>query len=116
MIALPHDFSDLGVFVPHWACATEQERLQARLSADMQQIESFYQTMTSRLEAIIGHLNQSPLQELPPAEQTLLNLALAYMEAAMCAERFHSPRIEPGFDPDRFLINDQPATRPPHDR
>lgn len=112
---LPQEFAALLPFAARWAHGSEPGRYQARIGADMAQIEAFYAAMQPRMEAVIGHLNQYPLDRLAPAQQNLLHLAQAFIEAAMVVERFRSPRVPGGFDPDRFLINDRPATARPAD-
>lgn len=113
---LPEEFAALAPFAAHWAQASEPGRYQARIAADMAQIEAFYAAMQPRMEAVIGHLNRQPLDGLGPAQRNLLHLAQAFMEAAMAVERFRSPRVPGGFDPERFLINDRPATARAADR
>ncbi|MBC7161438.1 MAG: hypothetical protein H5U26_04925 [Immundisolibacter sp.] len=58
-----------------------------------------------RLDAIHAHLKQYPWPELPPAERSLLNLALALMEVSLAVESHGQPMVPFGFDHTRFRVH-----------
>ena len=103
---LPAAFADLEPFCAKWLRSTESQRNQARISSDMAELRVFYDAVLPRFEAVIRHLNQFPLGDLPPAEQNLLNLSFAFVEATAPVERFNSPIVTKTFPPERFIIHD----------
>jgi len=68
----------------------------------MDEIRAFYDAMLSRIEAVLSHLNERPLEELPAPEQRLLHLCLGLTEAACAVEMFDEPDMRYGFPIDRF--------------
>ncbi len=101
---LPQGFADLARFVSAWALPTETERSCKRRSSSMEELRTYYESLLPRMDAIIAHLNQFPLDALPEPEQRLLYLALSFMEVSPAVELFNAPD-EPGvFDAARFRI------------
>ena len=103
MAMLPKQFSDLERFVGPWALATEKERNRKRLSSTMEEIRAFYDAMLLRMEAVIGYLNQFPLDQVPEEAKRLLYLTLSLAEVANAVELFGQPGVIDGFDPERFI-------------
>ena len=99
---LPAPFDDLAPFVG-WALSTEQERSGKRLASSMEDIRAFYDSMSSRLEAVMEYLNALPLDALPPEAERLFHMSLSLMEVANAVEMFQSPAVINGFDIKRFV-------------
>jgi hypothetical protein len=99
---LPVGFEDLSEFVPTWAHASYSQRQNARLASDMKQIRAFYKAMMARLDAIVGHLNEFPIDALPPGEQTLLDLCLSLAQVGNCVTLWHAPDQQDAFDAQRM--------------
>lgn len=99
---LPSAFYDLEPFVS-WALAKEQERTSKRLASSMEDIQTFYDTMSPRLEAVIEYLNQLSLDNLSPEAERLFHMSLSLMEVANAVEMFHNPAVIDGFDVKRFI-------------
>ena len=100
--ALPEQFTDLEPFAGEWALATESERVQKRYSSSMEEIKTFYDAMLPRLEAMVDHLNQFPLDELPQTEQNLLYMTFSLAEISLSVEVFGAPGIPHGYEPTRY--------------
>ena len=98
---LPAGFADLEPYLD-WALATERERTAKRLSSSMDDIRTFYEAMSLRLEAVAAHLDGFPLDALPPEAARLFHLSLSLMEVANAVEMFHAPGVVNGFDVARF--------------
>jgi hypothetical protein len=103
-MALPHEFGDLEQWVADWAIGEEAARNRKRLASSMDQLQAYYNALLPRMDAIIPHLNQYSLDALAPGEQTLLNLALMFMEAAPAVEIYKHPDVPWGFVAERFHI------------
>jgi hypothetical protein len=97
----PEVFGDLEPF-SSWALATEQERMAARDSSTIEELQVFYDVMLPRIPAIVAYLDQFPLDRLPDDTRSLLNLALSAIEASIAVELYHQPQVINGFDRARF--------------
>ena len=92
---LPSGFEELLPFVRKWALDTTEQRLQARSSATMAEIRSFYEAMLPRAEAAIACIDESDLHDLPADKATLAKLVLALAQAAVAIE-MHGQPVSPG--------------------
>jgi hypothetical protein len=101
--SLPEGFADLERFARDWALATERERNAQRHRASLDEIRAFYEAMLERIDAVMAHLNRFALDELPPAERRLLDLALSLAEVAPAIEFYKQPAVIDGYDPRRFV-------------
>ena len=102
-VSLPSGFGDLAALAATWALPTELERNRQRYRASIGDIQVFYDTMLARMDPIMEHLNRFPSEDLPPAEQRLLNLALALAEVAPAIEFYRQPSVIDGYDTERFV-------------
>lgn len=103
-MVLPHEFGDLEGWVADWAIGEEAARNRKRLASSMDQLQAYYNAMLPRMDAIIPYLNQYSLDALAPAELTLLDLALMFMEVAPAVEIYRHPDVPWGFVAERFNI------------
>ena len=106
---LPAGFQDLEPFVGEWSLPTEKERNAKRLSSSMKEIQSLYDTLLPKMNEVIGHLNQFPLNEMPEDAKRLLRLTLSLAEIAPAVEFYQQPEVVDGFPSSRFIpldIND----------
>jgi hypothetical protein len=109
---LPAGFEDLERFAGAWAVPTERERNRQRLSSSMAEIQELYDALLPRMEAIIGHLNQYPLTNMPEDATRLFHLSLALAEIAPAVEFYKQPEVVDGFPPDRFVPINVPYMTP----
>ncbi|WP_327753236.1 hypothetical protein VVT58_24035 (plasmid) [Sphingobium sp. SJ10-10] len=101
---LPPEFSDLEVFCSKWLLATEQERYITRIRAPYAELVEMYERMTPRLPAIIEHLNNFPLEDMPQRETSLMHLTFSLMEVAHAVELWKQPDLPEAFEPERLVI------------
>lgn len=101
---LPAAFADLQSLADRYALPTERERHAERLKGPFADLKALYDAVLPRLDAIHAHLKQHPWPALPPAEQTLLDLALALMEVSLAVESHGQPTVPHGFDHARFKV------------
>lgn len=87
---LPAQFAHLAPWLS-FALPSEDARMRRRLSASMDELVGLYRTLVEEMPAIVVHLDQWPLAELPAEQKPLLYLALSFMESAMAVEAFHQP-------------------------
>ncbi|MEA3219131.1 hypothetical protein [Immundisolibacter sp.] len=102
---LPAAFADLQSFADRYALDTERERHAERLKGPFEDLKALYDAVLPRLDAIHAHLKQYPWPDLPSAEQSLLNLALALMEVSLAVESHGQPTVPFGFDHTRFRVH-----------
>lgn len=89
---LPDGFEDLLTFVPNWVGETPQERWELRSQKSMPEIRRFYDALLARSEDILAHVEQFPLDGLPPPTLRLFRLQLGLAQAAMAVELHDQPR------------------------
>lgn len=102
--ALPADFADLQPWVERWALPTEPQRNRARRASAMPELQAFYDAMLPRMDALVAYLNTRPYGQFDAPDQTLLELALSFMEIGGAVDVFHAPDVPNGFDAERFEI------------
>lgn len=100
--ALPESFQDLEPFA-HWALGAEVERMAARETSTIEELQVFYHAMMRRLPAIVEYLNRFPLDRMPAEAQRLLNMALSLNEVSIAVERYRQPRVINGRERARFF-------------
>jgi len=96
---LPVGFEDLKEVARLWGLPTAAQRNAHRCSRSESDIASFYERVLPRMEAILEHLNQFPVDDLAHAERNLFNLALAFADAAHSVEL----RWKRHFGPQRLI-------------
>ena len=106
---LPAEFADLEPFCDRWLQPTEALRNQARIECGMDAIQTFYDAMLPRFEAVIQHLNRMPLRELDELDKNLLTLCFSFIEASGPVERFGTPEVTDLFSSQRFNIHGESA-------
>jgi hypothetical protein len=102
-VSLPEQFKDLEPYT-EWALPTMTARLEKRLASSYESVKAYYDVMLPRIEEILGYLNQFPLNDMPEAEQNLMNMALAFADAISCVEYYRSTRIPKGVEHERFPL------------
>jgi hypothetical protein len=90
---LPVEFADLECYAEKWCLPNEPARYAARLSSTMDELQSFYDAMFPRAEAVLDYCDQFPLAEMPEDVRHLLQLMYALVIVSFSVEAFHQPRI-----------------------
>jgi hypothetical protein len=83
---LPPGFEDMTRFVAVWAQKTSEERMHARCTASMADIQMFYDAMTDRAEAALSHIETFPIDALQDDSARLFCLVLALAQAHVAIE------------------------------
>ena len=79
---LPHEFSDLEVWVQDWALTSEAARYQKLHTVTLEQLKPFYDAMLSRIDSVLTYLDQYTISKLPADALILYNLAMTFAETA----------------------------------
>jgi hypothetical protein len=101
---LPVGFDSLEHLVGDWALPSEAERNHRRLSAAMDEIQSFYDCVLAKMDDLVAHLGNYKLSALPDAERKLMYLALSLMEVAPAVEIYRQPDIPDAIPASRLII------------
>jgi hypothetical protein len=92
MATLPTEFADLEPFLD-WSLEFERERYAKRLSSSMDEMQSFYDAVFPRLEAIIEYLDRFDLNALPDDASHLLWLSYSLVNVSFPVEVWRQPRV-----------------------
>lgn len=112
VVVLPEAFAALQPFVSLWALATETERNIQRHAQSMNAIRLFAQTMMAHMDALIAFVNRKPMAEFDEVDDTLLQLMLSLAEVAPAVEFYGQQEVVWGFDPRRFVAEDDFSMKP----
>jgi hypothetical protein len=91
MTNLPPGFSELQPLVADWALATRAERFKKRYTSSMEEIRICYDAMMPKMQAIVDHLNQFPVDDIPEASRPLLYMSLSTIEISRAVELWNAP-------------------------
>jgi hypothetical protein len=92
MALLPTEFADLEAF-SDWCLEFERERYAKRLATSMHEMQSFYDGVFPRLEAIIEYLDRFDLNALPEDASHLLWLSYSLVNVSFPVEVWRQPRV-----------------------
>lgn len=106
--ALPAGFEALERFVPYWVHETNDLRRAARSTAQMEDIQDFYDHIVPRAEDGIAHLEAFELGKMPPDAERLFKLLLAMNHAAIAVEMHGAPRAFDSTWPSAVRISQGP--------
>ncbi len=109
---LPPQFTHLTPFL-RWSLATETERNRLRNTSEMRDIIAFKDAMLADVDAIVSWLNTFPLSAMPPDAQALMYMLLSLAEVAPAVEAYHQPGVIDGYDPSRFIADENFIMHPP---
>lgn len=83
---LPVGFEALEPFVDRWALGTTAERGAARTNSKPAEREAFYDAAVGLKNEALTLLDRSPLRALPPEQQRLMDLMLAFAHVSLAVE------------------------------
>ena len=101
---LPAEFSQLEPYVAQWDLLTERERHTTRLTAPIEDSNALYEALLPEVEPIAEYLADFDVNALPAPQQSLMNLALSFMEVSLTVECLKSPTVPGGFAFERFEV------------
>jgi hypothetical protein len=71
---LPAEFADLEPFAATWCLPTESERFARRLAVSMDEMQAFYDAITSRFEDAMTYCDKFSLEDMPQDAVNLMHL------------------------------------------
>ena len=89
-------FQDLEPYL-EWSLATDRERSIKRQTSPMTKITAFYHAIVPRMDEILAHLEQYPLEQVPADAQSLFYLTLSLAKIAPAVEMYGEP-VPEGLD------------------
>ena len=104
MATLPSAFAALEPFVDDWALPTEDARSVRRWASSPDDFRAFYDAMQPRMEEVLAHLDQYPIDAMPDEARPLFRLGLAFAEMAAHVELYKcANKVPNSFDQSRFI-------------
>jgi hypothetical protein len=110
-LPLPEAFAGLMPFFA-WSLATETERNAKRNASTMDELNTFAEAMLAETDRVVAHLNQFPMEQMPAPELRLMHMLLSLAEVAPAVEQYKQPGVIDGYDPARFIANNEFVMRP----
>ncbi|MFJ9377240.1 hypothetical protein [Streptomyces sp. NPDC101455] len=102
---IPAHFADLERFVDRWRLRNSSERMAAMAAADIEELRELCTAMLPRIEAVVTHLNLFPVDDMPPREQALYELALTFAEVSHPVDLgWATPEVSDLFPNDRMNL------------
>jgi hypothetical protein len=93
-LELPKGFESLTPYAAGWGLLeTQRDRYLRRQQSPMSELRALYDAVAPRLDEIFTHLEQYPMDALPPPEAALYRIALGMPEVAMAVEVFNQPGV-----------------------
>jgi hypothetical protein len=90
---LPAEFADLEPYAATWCLATEPERFAQRLASPMDDMQAFYDAITSRAEEAIAYCDKFPIDDMPGDARNLLHLLYSMVMVSFPVERWGQPHV-----------------------
>ena len=90
---LPPQFAELEPFARKWCLATERERYEARLAADMEELQALYDAGMKLGEEAQEYLDRFDLYDLSGPELNLLHLLMSVIVVSFPVEAFRQPKV-----------------------
>jgi hypothetical protein len=83
---LPKEFADLEPFAAEWCLPAEPARYEKRLATSMDDIQAFYDAITSRAEDAMTYLDQYTLDDMPQEALNLMYLLYSMITVSFAVE------------------------------
>ncbi|MFK7894546.1 MAG: hypothetical protein AB8G23_01855 [Myxococcota bacterium] len=88
----PADFADLEPFAD-WAIQGETPRYEKRIASTMEELQTFYDAATKRIEDVMAYLEKHEVDDLPEEGVRLLWLYCALITVSFPIEAWRQPRV-----------------------
>jgi len=103
---LPEPFAQLECWVERWALDNQNARETVRRASSSKELQAFYDAMVGEMDGIISHLNNFPLDNMPPLQARLLYLTLSLAEVTPHVELYRgNSRVPYSFEEERFVAD-----------
>jgi hypothetical protein len=93
MTRLPDEFADLEPLALRWCLPTEAERWAQRHASPIEEMQSLYEAVFPRFDAMLAYCDRFPLDQLPEDARNLLHLAFSFVMVSFPVEVWNRPRI-----------------------
>ena len=90
---LPEAFASLEPFAAGWCLEAERDRYTKRLESAMPELLKFYGAAFPRFGEMADHLDQFPLDDLPPPERNLLHLVYSLIQISLAVDMWGQPHV-----------------------
>ena len=95
--------ASLHPFIEKWSCATESERVAARLSSNSNELMDFYHVVLAELDPLILNIGDRKVADLSDDEVVLFQLLMSFVEVSQKIEVFGPEPMDPETYPESLL-------------
>jgi hypothetical protein len=88
----PPEFTELEPFAD-WAIHGETNRYEKRIASTMEELQTFYDVATNRIDEVMAYLEGYAVDDLPEEGQRLLWLYCALITVSFPIEAWRQPRV-----------------------
>ncbi len=88
----PDEFAELEPFAD-WATHGETNRYEKRIASTMEELQTFYDAATKRIEDVMAYLEKHDVDDLSEQGQRLLWLYCALITVSFPIEAWRQPRV-----------------------
>jgi hypothetical protein len=106
MSKLPAGFQELERYVDKWARPEFMDRYAARATSPFAEVSEFYHAVLPRMDDIMQHIDQYPMDAMPQDAFNLAHLAMSFMVVSPAVELFDQSDVPWGFDWQRMHCAD----------
>ena len=90
---LPEAFVGLEPLAAGWCLETERERYTRRLESSIFELQELYDAAFPRVHEMVAHLDQFPLDDLPPRELNLLHFVYSLIQVSLAVDMWGQPEV-----------------------
>lgn len=89
----PAQFADLEAIAAPWAIASNDERYLKRLNSSMDEMQTFYDAVFPRANAILGYCNGFDINDPPEDVKALMNVLYSLITVSFPVDVWRQPRV-----------------------
>jgi hypothetical protein len=93
MSVLPEEFADIEGIAAPWALARYDDRYAKRLASTMEEMQTFYDAVFPRAEAMITYCDRYDMENPPEEAKALLNVLYSLIAVSFAVEVWKQPRV-----------------------
>jgi hypothetical protein len=113
-VELPLAFVGLQPYASTWARDSETGRNIQRHAVSMPDIIAFKDAMLERFDEVVAYLNGRDINALEGPDAVLMQMLLSLAEIAPAVESYGQQAVIDGFDPRRFIAEEDFCMKPPY--
>jgi hypothetical protein len=110
MKVIPEAFHALDAYLPQWALRTYEDRIKARLSVSIEELNELQRAVLPYMRQIIDTLSSYPLDAIPRELEPYGHLVLTVAAYDLAVNRFQQVDVPYSYPLDKVVLYDPPGT------